>query len=90
MRFTVYRNTNRDHPRKKHQRILVSEGERLSYVGNNFDSVVKKYNSLCRYGLLAKWGKNVEVEVEELLRYHTVFPEVFPKAVSEVPTETVV
>lgn len=38
-------------------------------MGNNFDSVVKKYNSLCRYGLLAKWGKNVEVEAEELLRY---------------------
>lgn len=57
-------------------------------MGNNFDSVVKKYNSLCRYGLLAKWGKNVEVEAEELLRYHTEFLEVFSKAASEVPTET--
>ncbi|KAM6104991.1 DNA-directed RNA polymerase I subunit RPA49 isoform 1-T1 [Pterocles gutturalis] len=56
MRFTVYRNRDTAHPRKRHRRILVSETERLSYVGNNFGSEVTKSNSLCRYfvGVLDK------------------------------------
>ncbi|KAK2510914.1 Polr1e [Columba guinea] len=68
MRFTVYRNASSAHPRKKHQRILVSESERLSYVGNNFDSVVKKYNSLCRYfvGVLDKDSGQMDVYNAEI------------------------
>ncbi|XP_074022280.1 DNA-directed RNA polymerase I subunit RPA49 isoform X2 [Numenius arquata] len=68
MRFTVYRNRDTAHPRKKHRRILVSETERLSYVGNNFGSGVLKCNSLCRYfvGVLDKDSGQMEVYNAEI------------------------
>ncbi|XP_064294327.1 DNA-directed RNA polymerase I subunit RPA49 isoform X2 [Phalacrocorax carbo] len=68
MRFTVYRNRDRTHPRKKHRRILVSETERLSYVGNNFGSGAMKCNSLCRYfvGVLNKDSGQMEVYNAEI------------------------
>ncbi|XP_074993310.1 DNA-directed RNA polymerase I subunit RPA49 [Calonectris borealis] len=68
MRFTVYRNRDTAHPRKKHRRILVSETERLSYVGNNFGSGVMKRNSLCRYfvGVLDKESGQIEVYNAEI------------------------
>ncbi|XP_050769497.1 DNA-directed RNA polymerase I subunit RPA49 [Gymnogyps californianus] len=68
MRFTVYRNRDTAHPRKKHRRILVSETERLSYVGNNFSSGVTKCNSLCRYfvGVLDKDSGQMEVYNAEI------------------------
>ncbi|KAM7077197.1 DNA-directed RNA polymerase I subunit RPA49 isoform 1-T1 [Ciconia maguari] len=68
MRFTVYRNRDTAHPRKKHRRILVSETERLSYVGNNFGSGVMKCNSLCRYfvGVLNKDSGQMEVYNAEI------------------------
>ncbi|XP_014818040.1 PREDICTED: DNA-directed RNA polymerase I subunit RPA49 [Calidris pugnax] len=68
MRFTVYRNRDTAHPRKKHRRILVSETERLSYVGNNFGTGVPKCNSLCRYfvGVLDKESGQMEVYNAEI------------------------
>uniref|UniRef100_A0A8C3JDH9 RNA polymerase I subunit E n=1 Tax=Calidris pygmaea TaxID=425635 RepID=A0A8C3JDH9_9CHAR len=68
MRFTVYRNRDTAHPRKKHRRILVSETERLSYVANNFGSGVPKCNSLCRYfvGVLDKESGQMEVYNAEI------------------------
>ncbi|NWQ99101.1 RPA49 polymerase, partial [Paradoxornis webbianus] len=66
--FTVYRNRDRAHPRKRHRRILVSETERLSYVGHNFGSEVMKCNSLCRYfvGVLDKNSGQMEVYNAEI------------------------
>ncbi|XP_065518528.1 DNA-directed RNA polymerase I subunit RPA49 [Lathamus discolor] len=68
MRFTVYRNRDTAHPQKKHRRILVSETERLSYVGNNFGSGAMKCNSLCRYfiGVLDKNSGQMEVYNAEI------------------------
>ncbi|KAM9589221.1 DNA-directed RNA polymerase I subunit RPA49 [Morphnus guianensis] len=68
MRFTVYRNKDTAHPRKKRRRILVSETERLSYVGSNFSSGVMKCNSLCRYfvGVLDKDSGQMEVYNAEI------------------------
>ncbi|XP_068783452.1 DNA-directed RNA polymerase I subunit RPA49 [Struthio camelus] len=68
MRFTVYRDRDSANPRKRHRRILVSETERLSYVGNNFGSGVMKCNSLCRYfvGVLDKDSGQMEVYNAEL------------------------
>ncbi|NXD73712.1 RPA49 polymerase, partial [Eolophus roseicapillus] len=68
MRFTVYRNRDTAHPRKKHRRILVSETERLSYVGDNFGSGAMKCNSLCRYfvGVLDKDSGQMEVYNAEI------------------------
>ncbi|NXJ70782.1 RPA49 polymerase, partial [Rostratula benghalensis] len=68
MRFTVYRNRDTADPRKKRRRILVSETERLSYVGNNFDSGVPKCTSLCRYflGVLDKDSGQMEVYNAEI------------------------
>ncbi|XP_063996046.1 DNA-directed RNA polymerase I subunit RPA49 [Pogoniulus pusillus] len=68
LQFTVYRNKDKVHPRKKHRRILVSETERLSYVGNNFSSGVRKSNSLCRYfvGVLDKDSGQMEVYNAEI------------------------
>ncbi|XP_062369554.1 DNA-directed RNA polymerase I subunit RPA49 isoform X2 [Cinclus cinclus] len=68
LRFTVYRNRDTAHPRKKHRRILVSETERLCYVGHNFGSEVMKCNTLCRYfvGVLDKNSGQMEVYNAEI------------------------
>ncbi|NXU81657.1 RPA49 polymerase, partial [Oreotrochilus melanogaster] len=68
MRFTAYRHRDTAHPRHRHRRILVSETERLSYVGNNFGSGVMKCNSLCRYfvGVLDKESGQMEVYNAEI------------------------
>ncbi|NXQ61272.1 RPA49 polymerase, partial [Anthoscopus minutus] len=68
MRFTVYRNRDTAHPRKRHRRILVSETERLCYVGHNFGSEVLKCSSLCRYfiGVLDKSSGEMEVYNAEI------------------------
>ncbi|NXL05990.1 RPA49 polymerase, partial [Mesembrinibis cayennensis] len=76
MRFTVYRNKDTAHPGKKHRRILVSETERLSYVGNNFGSGVMKCNSLCRYfvGVLDKESGQMEVYNAEIFNMQPLLP----------------
>ncbi|NWY19499.1 RPA49 polymerase, partial [Aphelocoma coerulescens] len=68
LRFTVYRNRDTAHPRKRHRRILVSETERLCYVGHNFGNEVMKCNSLCRYfvGVLDKNSGQMEVYNAEI------------------------
>ncbi|XP_069737188.1 DNA-directed RNA polymerase I subunit RPA49 isoform X2 [Phaenicophaeus curvirostris] len=68
MRFTVYRHKDTAHPRRKHWRILVSETDRLSYVGNNFSSGVTNGNSLCRYfvGVLDKDSGQLSVYNTEI------------------------
>ncbi|NXB95486.1 RPA49 polymerase, partial [Vidua chalybeata] len=68
LRFTAYRNRDAAHPRKRHRRILVSETERLCYVGHNFGSQVMKCNSLCRYfvGVLDRSSGQMEVYNAEM------------------------
>ncbi|NXO87362.1 RPA49 polymerase, partial [Sitta europaea] len=68
LRFTLYRNRDASHPRKRHRRIVVSETERLCYVGHNFGSEVLKCNSLCRYfvGVLDKNSGQMEVYNAEI------------------------
>ncbi|NXB99028.1 RPA49 polymerase, partial [Orthonyx spaldingii] len=68
LRFTAYRHRDTAHPRKRHRRILVSETERLCYVGHNFGSEVMKCNSLCRYfvGVLDKNSGQMEVYNAEI------------------------
>ncbi|XP_010724562.1 DNA-directed RNA polymerase I subunit RPA49 [Meleagris gallopavo] len=63
VRFSLYRSSDVANPRKKRRRILVSETERLSYVGNNFSSGAMKCNSLCRYflGVLNKDSGQMQV-----------------------------
>ncbi|XP_017398419.1 DNA-directed RNA polymerase I subunit RPA49 [Cebus imitator] len=48
MRFTLYENKDSTNPRKRNQRILAAETDRLSYVGNNFGTGALKCNTLCR------------------------------------------
>ncbi|NXQ44172.1 RPA49 polymerase, partial [Catharus fuscescens] len=82
LRFTVYRNRDTAHPRKKNRRILVSETERLCYVGHNFGSEVMKCNSLCRYfvGVLDKNSGQMDVynaeifNMQPLLSGGSLFP----------------
>ncbi|NXR37133.1 RPA49 polymerase, partial [Zosterops hypoxanthus] len=66
--FTMYRNRDTAHPRKRHRRILVSETERLCYVGHNFGNEVMKCNSLCRYfvGVLDKNSGQMDVYNAEI------------------------
>ncbi|NWH34938.1 RPA49 polymerase, partial [Chloropsis hardwickii] len=68
LRFTMYRHRDAAHPRKRHRRILVSETERLCYVGHNFGSQVTKCNSLCRYfvGVLDRSSGQMEVYNAEI------------------------
>uniref|UniRef100_A0A2K5R5F0 RNA polymerase I subunit E n=1 Tax=Cebus imitator TaxID=2715852 RepID=A0A2K5R5F0_CEBIM len=47
MRFTLYENKDSTNPRKRNQRILAAETDRLSYVGNNFGTGALKCNTLC-------------------------------------------
>ncbi|EHH23960.1 DNA-directed RNA polymerase I subunit RPA49 [Macaca mulatta] len=49
MRFTLYENKDSTNPRKRNQRILAAETDRLSYVGNNFGTGALKCNTLCSY-----------------------------------------
>uniref|UniRef100_A0A2K6DE29 RNA polymerase I subunit E n=1 Tax=Macaca nemestrina TaxID=9545 RepID=A0A2K6DE29_MACNE len=46
MRFTLYENKDSTNPRKRNQRILAAETDRLSYVGNNFGTGALKCNTL--------------------------------------------
>ncbi|VTJ52714.1 Hypothetical predicted protein [Marmota monax] len=48
MRFTLYNSNDSTNPRKRKQRILAAETDRLSYVGNNFGTGALKCNTLCR------------------------------------------
>ncbi|XP_065596706.1 DNA-directed RNA polymerase I subunit RPA49 [Cyrtonyx montezumae] len=68
VRFSLYRSNEVANPRKRRRRILVSETERLSYVGNNFSSGVMKCNSLCRYflGVLDKASGQMKVYNAEI------------------------
>ncbi|CAN0303771.1 unnamed protein product [Bubo scandiacus] len=68
LRFAVYRNRDAANPRRKHRRILVSETERLSYVGDNFSSGVMASDALCRYfvGVLDKDSGQMEVYNAEI------------------------
>ncbi|KAM9167468.1 DNA-directed RNA polymerase I subunit RPA49 isoform 1-T1 [Mergus octosetaceus] len=68
LRFRLYRSSDAATPRRRRRRILVSETERLSYVGNNFDSGVMKRTSLCRYfvGVLHKDSGQMEVYNAEI------------------------
>ncbi|XP_075787356.1 DNA-directed RNA polymerase I subunit RPA49 isoform X1 [Pelodiscus sinensis] len=68
MDFTLYKNNDATNPRKKHQRILTAETDRLSYVGKNFGAGVLKCNSLCRFfvGVLDKDSRQMEVYNAEL------------------------
>ncbi|OXB62600.1 hypothetical protein ASZ78_009385 [Callipepla squamata] len=68
VRFSLYRSSEAANPRKRRRRILVSETERLSYVGNNFSSGVMKCNSLCRYflGVLDKASGQMKVYNAEI------------------------
>lgn len=68
VRFSLYRSSEVANPRKRRRRILVSETERLSYVGNNFGSGAMKCNSLCRYflGVLNKDTGQMEVYNAEI------------------------
>ncbi|XP_035423508.1 DNA-directed RNA polymerase I subunit RPA49 [Cygnus atratus] len=68
LRFRLYRSSDAADPRRRRRRILVSETERLSYVGNNFSSGVMKCNSLCRYfvGVLNKDSGQMEVYNAEI------------------------
>ncbi|NXM74111.1 RPA49 polymerase, partial [Serilophus lunatus] len=68
LRFSLFRHRDAAHPRKRHRRIVVSETERLSYVGHNFGSEVMRCNSLCRYfvGVLDKDSGQMEVYNAEI------------------------
>ncbi|XP_061490559.1 DNA-directed RNA polymerase I subunit RPA49 isoform X1 [Rhineura floridana] len=68
MNFTLYRSKDTNNPRKKHKRMLNTETNRLSYVGNNFGPGALKCNTLCRYfvGVLDKNSGQMEVYNAEL------------------------
>ncbi|NWV80579.1 RPA49 polymerase, partial [Dasyornis broadbenti] len=77
LRFSVYRNRDTAHPRKRHRRIVVSETERLCYVGHNFGSEVMKCNSLCRYfvGVLDRSSGQMEVYNAEIFNMQPLLSE---------------
>uniref|UniRef100_A0A2K6DE16 RNA polymerase I subunit E n=1 Tax=Macaca nemestrina TaxID=9545 RepID=A0A2K6DE16_MACNE len=63
MRFTLYENKDSTNPRKRNQRILAAETDRLSYVGNNFGTGALKCNTLCRsftYAQMECWDLGLD------------------------------
>ncbi|KAK2119992.1 DNA-directed RNA polymerase I subunit RPA49 [Saguinus oedipus] len=75
MRFTLYENKDSTNPRKRNQRILAAETDRLSYVGNNFGTGALKCNTLCRHfvGILNKTSGQMEVYDAELFNMQPLF-----------------
>uniref|UniRef100_A0A2I2YEH7 RNA polymerase I subunit E n=1 Tax=Gorilla gorilla gorilla TaxID=9595 RepID=A0A2I2YEH7_GORGO len=78
MRFTLYENKDSTNPRKRNQRILAAETDRLSYVGNNFGTGALKCNTLCRHfvGILNKTSGQMEVYDAELFNMQPLFSDV--------------
>nr|KAF6332041.1 RNA polymerase I subunit E [Pipistrellus kuhlii] len=77
MRFSLYKNKDSANPRKKSQRILAAETDRLSYVGTNFGTGALKCNTLCRHfvGILNKTSGQMEVYDAELFNMQPLFPD---------------
>ncbi|XP_020013774.1 DNA-directed RNA polymerase I subunit RPA49 [Castor canadensis] len=75
MRFTLYNSNDTMNPRKRSQRILAAETDRLSYVGNNFGTGALKCNTLCRHfvGILNKTSGQMEVYDAELFKMQPLF-----------------
>ncbi|XP_039090684.1 DNA-directed RNA polymerase I subunit RPA49 [Hyaena hyaena] len=75
VRFTLYKSNDSTNPRKRGQRILAAETDRLSYVGNNFGTGALKCNTLCRHfvGVLNKTSGQMEVYDAELFNMQPLF-----------------
>ncbi|XP_004711061.1 DNA-directed RNA polymerase I subunit RPA49 [Echinops telfairi] len=75
MRFTLYKSTESTNPRKRSQRIVVADTDRLSYVGNNFGTGALKCNTLCRHfvGILNKTSGQMEVYDAEMFNMQPLF-----------------
>lgn len=75
MRFTLYKSNDSTNPRKRSQRILAAETDRLSYVGNNFGTGALKCNTLCRHfvGILNKTSGQMEVYDAEMFNMQPLF-----------------
>lgn len=75
LRFSLYKNKDSANPRKKSQRILAAETDRLSYVGTNFGTGALKCNTLCRHfvGILNKTSGQMEVYDAELFNMQPLF-----------------
>lgn len=75
MRFSLYKNKDSTNPRKKSQRILAAETDRLSYVGTNFGTGALKCNTLCRHfvGILNKTSGQMKVYDAEFFKMQPLF-----------------
>ncbi|CAK7293214.1 DNA-directed RNA polymerase I subunit RPA49 [Vulpes lagopus] len=75
VRFTLYKSNDSTNPRKRSQRILAAETDRLSYVGNNFGTGALKCNTLCRHfvGILNKTSGQMQVYDAELFNMQPLF-----------------
>uniref|UniRef100_A0A3Q3WC12 Uncharacterized protein n=1 Tax=Mola mola TaxID=94237 RepID=A0A3Q3WC12_MOLML len=74
--FTMYKNQDESNPRKKNQRILLAESNRLPYVGSTFGTGSLKCNNLCKYyvGVLNKQTMQMEVHNAQLFNMQPVIP----------------
>uniref|UniRef100_A0A8C2WAU2 RNA polymerase I subunit E n=1 Tax=Cyclopterus lumpus TaxID=8103 RepID=A0A8C2WAU2_CYCLU len=74
--FTMYKNADGKNPRKKRQRIMAAESDRLAYVGNNFGNGSLKCNNLCKYyvGVLNRQTMQMEVHVAQLFNMQPIIP----------------
>ncbi|XP_012882037.1 PREDICTED: DNA-directed RNA polymerase I subunit RPA49 [Dipodomys ordii] len=90
MRFTLYNNNDSENPRKKNQRILAAETDRLSYVGNNFGTGALKCNTLCRHfvGILNKTSGQMEVYDAELFNMQPLFEDESFESVPALESQT--
>ncbi|KAI5158304.1 DNA-directed RNA polymerase I subunit RPA49 [Manis pentadactyla] len=90
MRFTLYKNDDSTNPRKRSQRILAAETDRLSYVGNNFGTGALKCNTLCRHfvGILNKTSGQMEVYDAELFSMQPLFSDESVESESTLESQT--
>ncbi|KAJ8794485.1 hypothetical protein J1605_018938 [Eschrichtius robustus] len=90
MRFTLYKSNDSTNPRKRSQRILAAETDRLSYVGNNFGTGALKCNTLCRHfvGILNKTSGQMEVYDAELFNMQPLFSDESVQSESTLESHT--
>ncbi|XP_059956895.1 DNA-directed RNA polymerase I subunit RPA49 [Mesoplodon densirostris] len=90
MRFTLYKSNDSTNPRKRSQRILAAETDRLYYVGNNFGTGALKCNTLCRnfVGILNKTSGQMEVYDAELFNMQPLFSDESVQSESTLESHT--
>ncbi|KAF4071597.1 hypothetical protein AMELA_G00275120 [Ameiurus melas] len=76
LNFKLFKHRDGTNPRKKNQRMVVAESERMSYVGSNFGPGLLQCNNTCNYfvGVLDKRTMEMKVQRAQLFNLQPIIP----------------